>query len=361
MLKNKNILILAAVLVVLLAVSWFQKISHQKSTSGSATAMVIEGVITADQLDRITLGQGDNPTAVELLATPTGWVVASAWDAAASTSRIDALLRNLSDLKGEFRSDKASVLADYGLDEDQAVKIVAYGKDGGEVAAVEVGNKPERVPGNFIKKPGSSAVYLSQTSLLSQLGLYEGPGVPGFSHFLELQAVKEDRLEVDRIVLQDEGRTLEMVKEFAEPQPVPGQMDDAPAADEAAEEAAAEPAGPDRTTWEWKLTSPRTKALAKTKADGVLGALVTIRALDVDDPDGDPALYGLDDPARTATLVLSDGQEMTVAFGHKREAVGDLKEGIWMKVSGEPTVWVVSEYTVKNIFKTEADLLPDQE
>ena len=32
-----------------------------------------------------------------------------------------------------------------------------------------------------------------------------------------------------------------------------------------------------------------------------------------------------------------------------------------MTVSGEPTVWVVSDYAVKNIFKSEADLLPDQE
>ena len=268
MLKNKNILILAAVLVVLLGINLLQKREHTKSTSGSATVKVVEGVITADQLDRITLGQGDNQQAVELVATPTGWVVASAWDAPASMSRIEALLRNLSDLSGEFRSDNQSVLADYGLTDDQAVKIVAFDKDGAEVLAVDVGNTPERVPGNFIKKPGSSEVYLSQTNLLSQLGLYDGPGLPGFSHFLELQAVKEDRLAVDRIVLNDDGRTLEMVKEFAEAKPVPGQVDGA----EEAGEDQIEPAGPDRTTWEWKMTSPRTKALAKTKADGVLGA-----------------------------------------------------------------------------------------
>jgi hypothetical protein len=356
MLKNKNILILAVVLAALLGISLVQKASHKKSTSGSATVKVVEGVITADQLDRITLGQGENQAAVELVSTPTGWVVASAWDAPVSMARIEALLRNLSDLSGEFRSDNQSVLGDYGLADDQVVKIVAYNKNGAELVAVDVGNKPERVPGNFIKRPGSSAVYLSQTDLLSQVGLYDGPGVPGFSHFLDLQAVKEDRLEVDRIVLNDEGRTLEMVKEFAEAKPVPGQVDDSGEATETPDE----PAGPDRTTWEWEMTSPVTKALAKTKADGVLGALVGIRAIDVDDPTSDLALYGLSEPSRWATLFLNGGSEMTVEFGHKREAAGELKEGIWMKVSGEPTVWVVSEYSVKNIFKTEEDLLPEQ-
>ncbi len=352
MIKNRNLLILAVVLAGLLGISLFQKADHKKSTSGSATVKVVEGTISADQLDRITLGHGENDTAVELVSTPTGWAVASAWDAPASMTRIESLLRNLSDLSGEFRSDNESVLADYGLTDDQAVKVRAYDKDGTEILALEVGNTPERVPGNFIKRPGSNAVYLSQTNLLSQFGLYEGPGVPGFSHFLELQAVKKDRLEVDRIVLNNEGRTLEMVKEFAEAKPVPGQVE--------LPEEATEPAGPDRTTWEWKMTSPRAKALAKTKADGVLGSLVSIRAADVDDPAGDLAVYGLDEPSRSATMFMADGSEMTVVFGHKREAAGDIKEGIWMKVSGEPTVWVVPEYTVNNIFKTEADLVPDQ-
>jgi len=50
-----------------------------------------------------------------------------------------------------------------------------------------------------------------------------------------------------------------------------------------------------------------------------------------------------------------------LGLGDTREAVGDLQAGIWMKVRGEPTIWIVNEYTVKNIFKTEEDLLPDQE
>ncbi|MCK9996463.1 MAG: DUF4340 domain-containing protein, partial [Candidatus Krumholzibacteria bacterium] len=353
MFKNRNILILAAVLVVLLGISLVQKAGHRKSTSGSSTVKVVEGAFTADQLDRITLGMGTDEEAVVLLSTPTGWMVASAWDTPASTQRIDSLLRNVSDLSGEFRSDEASVLADYGLADDSAVKIRAYDKEGNLALAVDIGGKPERFPGNFIRRPGSDAVYLSRVNLLSQLGIYDGPAVPSNGHFLELQAVQEDRLDVDRIILNDGGRIIEMAKEFAEDKPVAG---DAVVADTTGAEVP--PPGVDRTTWEWKLTAPESKTLAKTKADGVLGSLVSIRATDVDDPAGDFAAYGLAEPSRTGTIVRQDGSESTLEFGNTREAEGDLQAGVWMKVRGESTVWIVSDYTVNNIFKTVEDLLP---
>lgn len=359
MLKNRNILVLVAVLVVLLGISLAQKAGHRKSTSGSSTVTVVEGTFTADQLDRITLGLGADEEVVVLLATPTGWVVASAWDTPANSDRIDSLLRNVSDLSGEFRSDEASVLADYGLADDGAVKVRAYDKEGNLALAVDIGGKSERSVGNFIRRPDSNAVYLSQVNLLSQMGLYNGPAAPGNRHFLDLQAVKEDRLDVDRIILDDGGRILEMAKEFAEAKPVAGDgIGDGAGADTTGTEPA--PPEVDRTTWEWKLTAPRSKALAKTKADGVLGSLVRIRATDVDDPATDLAAYGLAEPPRTATIVRQDGTELTLEFGNTREAAGDLQAGVWMKVRGEPVVWIVSDYTVKNIFKSVEDLLPKE-
>ncbi len=356
MIKNRNILILAAVLLVLLGISLVQKAAHKKSTNRSSTVKVVEGTVTADQLDRITLGRGEDEEAVVLLSTPTGWVVASAWDAPASTQRLDALLRHVSDLSGEFRSDNESVLADYGLAEDGAVKVRAYDKEGNLALAVDIGGKPERFPGNFIRQPGSSAVYLSQVNLLSQLGLYDGPALPGNHHFLDLQAVKEDREAVDRVILNDGEQVLELVKEFAEEMPAVGQE----TVNQEIVGGENEPVGLDRTTWEWKLTTPQSKALAKTKADGVLGSLVSIRAVDVDDPAGDLAAYGLAEPSRTATMVRQDGTEMTIEFGNPREPVGDIQAGVWMKVRGEPRIWIVTEYTLNNIFKSVEDLLPQE-
>ena len=359
MFKNRNILILVAVLAVLLAINLWQKADHQRSTSQSSTVKVIDATITADQLDRITLGQGDQPEAVDLVATPTGWVVASAWDAPASQQRIDALLRSVSVLSGEFRSDSDEVLADYSLSPETAVMIRAYDQAGEEVLALNVGSKPGNAPGSFISRPGSSAVYLTPTNLLANLGLYDGPGVPENKHFLDLLAVKTDRLAVDKIVLTEDGQARELVKEFALETVAATEEGGEPAA-EAEEPSAGEPTL-DRTTWEWKMTRPKAAALAKTKADGVLGSLTAVRAVDVDDPAVDPSAYGLDAPARTATLYLEDGTEKTLEFGKSREATDDLQAGVWMREQGRPGIWVVTDYTIKNIFKPTEDLLPDQE
>lgn len=357
MFKNRYILILVVVLVVLLGINIFQKADHRQSTNQSTTAKVIETTFTADQLDRITVGQGLVEVAVDLVATPAGWLVASAWDAPANQQRIDALLRGVSNLSGEFRSDNESVLGDYSLADDNAVKVRAFGKDGNIAFALDIGNTPEGVPGSFISLPGSNAVYLTQTNLLSNLGLYDGPAPPDNKHFLDLQAVQEDRQDVDRVILNDAGQSLELNKVFAlEVAPPSGEEVSA----ESGEEAAAEPAI-DRTTWEWQLASPRTAAPAKTKADAVLGALVNVRAVDVDDPSGDLATYGLEPPTRTATMVFSGGAEATLEFGNTREAEGDKQAGVWMRVRGEPGVWIATDYTVKNIFKTVDELLPDQE
>ena len=117
--------------------------------------------------------------------------------------------------------------------------------------------------------------------------------------------------------------------------------------------------GVDRLTWEWELTAPRTTALAKTRADGVLSAVTTVRAVDVDDPGADAAAYGLAEPVRTATLVFADGRRLELRFGAERTAQDGRPAGVWMQAGDDPTVWVVTTYAVNNIFKTVEDLLPE--
>ena len=63
-------------------------------------------------------------------------------------------------------------------------------------------------------RPGSNAVYLTSASLLSNLGLWSGPARPKSSHFLELQAWKTERDQVNALVLEDNGKVVELVKVF---------------------------------------------------------------------------------------------------------------------------------------------------
>lgn len=346
MLKTKHIGILVVVLAVLVGISLLQKASHRRDTARPSLAVLLDGIWTADGLGRLIVGFGEDPEAVVLEHGPDGWRVPSHWNAQASGDRVDAVLRVLSGLEGEFRSDNADVLDDYGLAGVNTVTVRGFDRQGVEILALDVGRKVEGGQGEFVRLPGQDAVYVTTASVLSPLGLYNGPARPGGRHFFHLEAVQEDRNEVDEIILVDAEGERRLVKEFAVPEPAPGDT------------TGVEPA-PDRLTWEWRLAVPTDEPLAKTKADGVLGSLVTIRGVDVEDSAADPATYGLDAPERRATLVFAGGRRLELEFGAIREAEPDRPVGVRMRIVGDPTVWVVTEYTVNNIFKATADLRPE--
>jgi len=345
MLKTKHMVILGAAVVILAVLALVQKAGHERSTSRPATTVLVEGEWTRDDLARIALGYGGDAEAVVLEQAPERWEVATAWHAAASDQRIDGLLRVLGGLMGEFRSDDAAVLADYGLSDESAVTIRAWDRDDNEVIALDVGARPERAQGNFARLPGESAVYITTEGVLSTLGIYGEPKAPEGRHFLALEAVKEDRNDVDSIELVDADGARTLTKRFAETTPAEGDTTSAPSVD--------------RLTWEWELTAPRQAALAKTRADGVLSAVTTVRAVDVDDPGSDLTAYGLAEPVRTATLVFADGHRLDLRFGAERAAEEGRPGGLWMQVGDDPTVWVVTTYAANNIFKSIDDLLPD--
>ncbi len=344
MIKTKNLVILGVALAVLLGINLMQRSGHKKATNRSAaTELVVAGLVPAD-LSRIVLGQGSQAEAVSLSNTPTGWMVDTAWNAKANQERIETLVRDLTGLNGEFRSDSAEVLADYGLGDSTAVLVRAYDPAGAVVMALNVGRKPERYPGNFVRQPDNNKVYVSQKNLLAQLGIYGEPELPQSRYFLELQAMQEDRLEVDSMEIGAGEGTLKLAKVFATNEP---------------DSAGAAPTI-DRNTWEWQLTGKSGTTLAKSKVDAVLNSLVAIRANDLVDPTVDAADYGLDQPGRRAILHMRDGREISLDFGSDREAVDKTPAGTFMRIDGQENVWVVTDYAVKNIFKGLDDLKAEQ-
>lgn len=349
MLNRKKLLALAGVLLVLVVVSLVQDRSHEQATSQASSEVLLPGTFAREDLSRVVVAHGGEP-AVELVSGPQHWRLATAWDARASTQRIDTLLRSLSDLRGEFRSDAAEVVPDYGFTDSTTITITGHDPGGGEVFAIEVGDKPAGGQGNFVKRPGASEVFLTQTDLLGNLGLWAGPEEPASRHFLELQALREEKADIDAVTLTTPDGTLRLVKEFAMVEPAP---------DDTVHTGPYE----DRETWEWRLEdgSGETLGMAvKTKADAVLNSASNLRAQDVADPGADPAIYGLAPPRRTVTLTHADGTETTIRFGTEREAAGDAPAGLHVQVADDPTVWVLGTFNASNIFKTRDDLLPQE-
>ncbi|MFO7653720.1 MAG: DUF4340 domain-containing protein [Candidatus Krumholzibacteriia bacterium] len=358
MLKTRNLIILAVVLLALLGVRLVLDRDHDRSVNRAGVDTLLPEDLTAEDLGSVVVGFGDDEEALVLERHPDGWVVATAWDSRASEQRIDSLLDGLSGLGGEFRSDSPAVLADYGFTDSTTVRITGRDPQGQEVFAIEVGRKPERAVGNFVRRPGDDRVYLASRPVLANLGIHGAePQAPQSRQFLDLQLQQLDRQEVDAIALYTPDGTVKLRKEFAEPAAVAG---DAAAGDAATDGVGFAPGEPGRGVWEWRLAEPRSEPAAKTRADAVLGAVTSVRASDVADPDADLATYGLAEPERRAVVELTGGRTVTLAFGDRREAAEGATAGVYAQVEGEDTVWVVSEYVVNNIFKSRDDLVPPQ-
>jgi hypothetical protein len=344
MLKRKNLLILAAALAVLLVIALAQDLGHDRSTRGSSSTVLATGEFTQGGIGKIVIGRGARTEAVVLTATAAGWQVASAWNAPASTQRVDALLETMSNLRGEFRSDSEAVLADFGFTDSTTVRITGYDTAGGTAFTVEAGEKPGQGVGTFVRRPGSAEVYLASADILGALGVYTAEAGPQGRHFVDLQVYKTEREGVDAIALHDGGRTLTLTKVFTEIQP---------SADDTTHTAPFT----DRASWEWRA-EPR-RPVAKTKVDAILAAVTSLRAQDVADPGAAAAQYGLDAPTRRAVVTLADGSTATLAFGGARAAGPGQPAGVYCRIEGRPLVWVVGDYQVESIFKNPDDLKPD--
>lgn len=339
MISTRNLMILTGVLAVLAGISFMQKSQHRNATNTSATTVVLEGEFNSNNISRLSLGFGENTEAVILASAPDGWIIESHYNARADEKRITTLLKNFSNLKGEFRSDNGKVLGQYGLLDNQSITVRGFNAAGDEVMAINVGNTPQGVHGHFIRTPGSNSVYLSQAGVLSYMGIYGELLPPKAQFFMELQAVSENQADLDGMLLRDGETTMAFTREMAVAEPAEGA---APTTD--------------GNTGKWLLDNQPADGLDKAKIDQVLSACASIRANDVADPAAPDSVYALDNPSRSLVLARHDGGELVMAFGATREAAPGVSAGTYMRVSGNPTIWIVTDYTIKNIFKKREDL-----
>lgn len=337
--KPRQLAVLAAVVAALAAAVIVQNVSHERSTSRSDTRPVLDVNVVADEINRVTVSQGDDSTRVVLEKLPDRWVARSAWDHPADERKVRELIDALNGLRGEFRSDDADVLADYGLGPDadpHPVTVTLYGADWQEVAAVELGATSNG--GVFLREPGEDDAYLSRTNVLGKLGMWGGPKAPESRTFLDLDVFECQAADIRTIALFEGDGVLRMEKTYAEP----------------------DSAGTvDRSTWEWVLTEPERRPLAKTKADGVMNALTRVQAADIADPKGDWRDYGLWKAPRRVEVGLADGSTFELRWGEARDVTAGQQAGLYVMSSEDQTVWVIREFKADQIFKSLEDLLPE--
>jgi len=325
--KSKTLTILVAVLVVLAALKYMQTVRHRASLRQTGLESLVADLQATD-MGRLVI-TGPSGKDVVLARSGSDWVLESSFGHPASASNIERLLGSLSGLKGEFRSDKEEVLADYGLDDAQAIRLRVYDLSGKEQGKLLLGKQVPGGSGFFVRREGERKAFAAQGNLLGSLGVWGENREPAGKRFLDLKVFEADRQAVDSLVLQNGETRMVLAKEFTKT-----------AADTL-----------DRAQYAWRLNG---KEASKSAADGVLGALASIYARDLLDPAGS---YDFSGKRQRADVVLSDGERKTVEFG---AAVSQPEEGLPMRIAGKDYIYLVPTNLTERIFKSRDDFKPEK-
>lgn len=168
--KPKQLLVLGAILVVLaigVAVNALRR--PPELTRELYTPLHL--LLNLDEVQKILIAKGETPF-VELKRAAKGWILPGLWQARADSTKVERLLEAVRTAKGELRADDKALLDDFGITAEQAFQIAFQNGAGDELLKLHIGSKKPDYRSVFLRKKGSSRVYLVDENLLGDIGLY---------------------------------------------------------------------------------------------------------------------------------------------------------------------------------------------
>jgi hypothetical protein len=342
---NRRVLgYLFGALLVLVGLSLLTSKKRYATAKEGGFAAVLDSKIDTTQIQSIKAWLGDKPdSSVTLERAGDGWMLPSRWNWPAKPELVKQLLDDLSGMKGELRSSSADVLDDYQIDDEKGLHVVGATSGGQELFHL-VSGKSAPQGGSFVRREGSTDVYLTRAGLRTSFGVWgDTPRVPDPKRWMNLEVHKAERNDVDKIVITSKGQTLVLEKEHPPAPP-------APADTSAAGAAVAAAPGVDRSIWTWK--SDAKGELDKNKVDGILGTLCSLYAAEIADP-AKEAEYGFGPDAQVAELVFADGKTTRIEFGRDTD---DGKRVFFRIAGGMPAE--IYKSSVDRIFQARKELSP---
>ena len=289
--SGKRLLPLAAILVVLVVVALTVKRqpTPTRLVDEVGWERLVPDSLQTDSITGVDLYQGFLPDQVlSLRRQGDRWQVPSYFDAPVRPSRIASLLEQLGSLEGELRAERAELLGEFDLEDEQALHLRVYTNDETEPALHLLAGRSGRRSG-FVRLLDDSRVYNVDLNLHSMAGLWgESLGnVPEAETWLQLRMNEIPSEEVVALELQSPRGHFR----FSRVEPEAG---------EAAE-------GEAEAKRQWRAEVPDVDYKVNHQLlDRLAVALGTLRADDIVDG-SNMAAYGLED---------------TVYRGHPHRAVG---------------------------------------
>lgn len=318
--NSKQLIVLAVILGILILGVVLRQV---RKPAELATEEYVPLHLTFDEsaVSRIEISKPKNvkdEEYVKLVKQNETWKVESLSNAQADKDKITSFLTAVQEAKGEMRSKDKSLFKDFGIDDDKAVKILLADSSGNSLLTFWMGTKKAGFDSYFVRKDDSGVVYLTETNLLSRIGLYGDAEKDALdNHYwasttvLELDPEKVERFEIYRF-----AGTSDVVNASVKRNPA------------------------DR---KWQFTRADIPfEIDPEKVKQYLDSFKGWRAQKVEDPAG--GNYGFDKPEWRMNLTV-DGKEVTVTAAKPETD----SKNYPLQVSGEPVIFQLVHYYFENM------------
>ncbi len=324
--KLKNLIILCAVFCILVGLVLVKKGVRRDIPVVEEEQDIIPSPFTLEDITEAVFRFGESGKEARLVKESSGWKIQSFYGADADTGILERFLKQINVLKGELRSDDASLFADYGIADSEGVHII-LGKDAAAVAHLVVGLKRFGASGNFIRHQEQAKVYAAEENVLSEFGMWG--------------EIREDGFDIKRWF---DGRIARLDTEQATGLKV------------VERESGAEKVGLEVTQHEadgqkkWDSSATYAFGLSATKIKNLFRGLNDIRARDVMSSEKTQGAFA--ESFWSAEVSLSDGSQLVVTRGAKTEGGEDYH----VKVSDHPYCFLVPVSVFDNFTRGIGDI-----
>ena len=343
--SGKRLLPLAVILVVLVVVALMVKRqpTPTRLVDEVGWERLVPDSLRAEAISGVDLYQGSQPDQVlSLRRQGDSWQVPSYFDAPVRPSRIASLLEQIHSLEGELRADRAELLGEFDLEEQQALHLRVYTDDDTEPALHLLAGKGGRRSG-FVRLLDDSRVYNVDLNLHSMAGLWgETLGnAPEAETWLQLRMNEIPSEEVVGLELESPRGHFRFSRvEPEDPEAVEGEAE---------------------AKRLWRAEVPAVDYEVNHQLlDRLAVALGTLRADDIIDG-SKIAEYGLENSVYRATLTVQssgDGAARQVAMRFGHEIPGPEMDGARYGILEEgETVYVVPGWSFRQFFPRGKSLL----
>jgi len=334
--KFKKLLIIAGVVLCLLALAAIKNIAvkRQASKKGNEIAVIdLTKDVSEGFVSKIIVYKGsDEKSKMTLRKDPSGkWILENRFGLSARKEAVDSLLKELSDVSGEVRSDSKLVLEDFSISDVSGVHVILKAANDKVLKHMVVGLKRPVWNMNFIRLAQDANVIAAQKDILSRLNLYDVTSKLDEDYFADLKILTFDINKVERLELKEaDKKGLFLVKGSSN-------------------ETASLPA--------WNLEPPvKGQVIDPSKVDGFLQNIANMYAQDA----LDPALntYGFDDPSLDIKLFISQDNSAPIQliFGKYLEP----QKAFFLRVLPKGLVFRVPETFVQNLKKERSYFLKEK-